>query len=353
MTTTASAAAKTVALVESPTQLLNAVEWAHSSGRAPAEVTAVVLAPRDERTRLQLRTMAAVARDVGLGVHWHEPRLGGAAIARTVRSLAGELAGVDRLVVGDPFSGVMQVLLNIARAEEVVVVDDGTATLEFARQWVTGEHLSRWHAVATESQRRRIRTLARDQIADSIRRRVAPGSGCRLSLYSCLPVDLPRVPVARNDFAWTRGHYPVPRLLPGVDLVGTSLVETGVVDADAYLRGVASLVAEHGVTRYFAHRKESADKLFRITQLGVQVVRPQLPLEIVARVGPVARTVLSFPSTVVHTLPLVLADAGVDLVVCAISDDWYTAGTSARAEEFLGTVTTTARDRHHLAAIAC
>lgn len=346
-------ASKTVALVESATQLLNVVEWAHAAEVRPAEVTAVVLAPRHEMTRLQLRTMAAIAQQVGLQIRWHEPRQGGASTARTVRSLAGELGRTDRLVVGDPFSGAMQVALSVSRAAEVVFVDDGTATLEFARQWVTGEHLTRWHQVKAVDHRRGIRVLAREQIADSVRRRLAPDSGCRLHLFTCLPVDLPGVPQFRNDFAWVRGRYPTPSVRPGADLVGTSLVETGVVDADSYVRGVAGLIQEHGVTRYFAHRKEAADKLARITQLGVLVARPHLPLEIVARRGPVARTVISFPSTVVHTLPLVLADAALEVAVCDISGDWYSRRAPVRSEDFLGGVTASARDRHHLTAVAC
>jgi hypothetical protein len=67
------------------------------------------------------------------------------------------LNGVRRLVVGDPYSGVIQVIISVTRLlSEVTIVDDGTATLEFARQWVAGEQLSRWHRRATPSQRGRL-----------------------------------------------------------------------------------------------------------------------------------------------------------------------------------------------------
>ena len=80
----------------------------------------LILAPRNETSRWQLRSMAQLAREAGLEVRWHEPRLGGAAIARTVRSLAGDLVGVDRLVLGDPFSGVMQVVASSVQVVEVI-----------------------------------------------------------------------------------------------------------------------------------------------------------------------------------------------------------------------------------------
>ena len=341
----------TLALVESPAQLLNVVEWADQVLGGASGLTIVVLAPRSDVSRLQLRAMAALARDTGLAVQWHEPRLGGAPTARTVRSLAALLGEVQRLVVGDPFSGVMQVVISIAKATEVVIVDDGTATMEFARQWRSGEHLLRWHQVA-EPQRRHLGTIARGQIASSVRRRLAPGSGCRLSVFSALPVELGPVPVVRNSFAWTRGRFPRPVLKDTADLVGTSLVETGVVDLRRYLEGVAGIATRYRVDRYFAHRKESETKLSQIRDLGLSVERPALPLEIVARQGWVGRRVVSFPSTVVHTLPLVLADTDAQLVVCDIASDWLTPDAPARSGGFLGEVARAARDRFGLAAVA-
>ena len=341
------------ALVESPAQLLNVVEWAHQAGEPRDDLRVIVLAPTNEVSRRQLRAMSALAREDGLEVLWHEPRLGGAATARTVRSLASELSGVERLVVGDPFSGVLQVVMSISRAPEVVIVDDGTATLEFARQWVAGEHLSRWHTVATPGQRRQISHFARDQISSSVRRRISPESGCRLRLFTSLDVELPKVEIGRNTFAWVRSRFPVPEVKLGSDLIGTSLVETGVVDADAYHGGVASLVEQYAVDRYFAHRKESDAKLSRIEQLGVAVVRPDLPLEIAARLGVLARRLISFPSTVVHTLPLVLVDTPAELLVCDIDEGWYTDRATANSGRFLGQVSASARDRFGLAAVAC
>jgi hypothetical protein len=348
-----SPAPRSLALVESPAQLLNVVEWAAQAGATADDLTVTVLAPVNDVSRRQLRAMSALAREQGLRVTWHEPRLGGAATARTVRSLAAELAGVQRLVVGDPFSGVLQVVMSISRAPEVVIVDDGTATLEFARQWVAGEHLSRWHSVATPGHRRQIGAFARDQVSDSVRRRIGSGSGCRLSLFSSLDVELPRVPVVKNSFAWVRRRFPAPEVKLGADLIGTSLVETGVVDAGHYLRGVASLLDQYAVDRYFAHRKEDTGKLAAIEQLGVAVVRPDLPLEIAARRGVLARRLISFPSTVVHTLPLALADTAAELLVCDIDDSWYTSSASVRSEGFLGQVSSSARHRFGLSAAAC
>lgn len=344
---------KTVALVESPVQLLNVVEWANQPDVDASSLRVVVLAPRNEVTRLQLKAVAALARTASLTVVWSEPRLGGAETARTVRSLSTELSGVERLIIGDPFSGVLQVVMSITRAAEVVIVDDGTATMEFARQWLAGEHLTRWHTVATERHRRQITSFARDQIAASVRRRLSPETGCRLSIFTCMPIVLPRVAVTSNTFSWVRSRFPTPAIKPSADLIGTSLVETGVVERKSYLRGVQSLAEVHSIDRYFAHRKETPDKLAEIETLGLTVVRPELPLEIVVRTGVVGQTLISFPSTVIYTLPLVLSDTSTKLLVCSIADDWFTQQAPARSDRFLGDVTDGARHRFGLSAIAC
>jgi hypothetical protein len=297
--------------------------------------------------------MAQLAREAGLTVGWHEPRLGGAAIARTARALAADLVGVERLVLGDPFSGVMQVVASLYKVAEVVIVDDGTATLEFARQWSTGEHLRRWHRVATPEQQRQITRFARNQIADSLRRRLEPASGCRLVVFSCLPVEVPYATVIRNTYAWLRARHPRPQTKPTADLVGTSLVETGVVTEDDYLAAVASLAGRHGADRYFAHRKEAPAKLARVARLGLRIELPELPLEVCIRDSAVGRLIVSFPSTVVHTLPVVLADTAVELVVCDIEETWFTPAAGDNSRRFLGAVTHSARREHGLANAAC
>ncbi|CAL9507755.1 hypothetical protein [Streptomyces atacamensis] len=339
-------------------QLLNVLEWAHTAyrgdrpegaGKGSGDLTVVVLPPREAMTRGQLRRMAELARDEGIAVRWEEARGGAGAPLRTVASLLGPLRRAERIVVGDPFSRYVQLLLSLARTEGaapdvpggVVVVDDGTATMEFVTQLARGERLVRWHRKGAGGARAALFA----PVSASARRRMTPSAHRRVEVFSSMPVEAPEhVPVVRNDFAWTRARFGPPALTGGTDLVGTSLVETGVVDPERYLEAVASLSRAHGATRYFAHRRESARKLHRIAAgTGLEIVRPDLPLELVARRGPIGRTILSFPSTVVHTLPLALAGTGVTVAVCDVDPAWLTEGASPRARGFLSGVTGTAR----------
>nr|WP_314172213.1 hypothetical protein [Streptomyces sp. DSM 40971] len=346
-----------------------------ASGRPSAGahgLTVVVLSPHDPMTRGQLRRVAELARDEGVTVRWEDARGGPTAPLKTIGSLARELRRARRVVIGDPFSRYVQLLLTLTSARSVVVVDDGTATMEFVSQLAGGERLVRWHRkgsapagvqaaaqavlFAPFARRARSRLIpgasparAADLPADSGER--DEGRVRRVEIFSSMPVDATDkrlrelgVTVSANDFAWTRSRFGPPRLTRGTDLVGTSLVETGVVDLERYLEGVAALARTHGATRYFAHRRESSEKLHRVkSATGLEIVRPDLPLELVARRGPIGRTVVSFPSTVVHTLPLALAGTPVSVAVCEVDRTWFTAGASPRAEGFLSGVTDSAR----------
>jgi hypothetical protein len=184
-------------------------------------------------------------------------------------------------------------------------------------------------------------------------RRMTPTGRRSVEVFTAMPVEAPAgVTVTANTFAWTRALFPSPRPTGGSDLVGTSLVETGVLHEDRYVAAVGDLAAEHGVTRYFAHRKESGEKLRRLErEARVEIVRPDLPLELVARRGPIGARVLSFPSTVVHTLPRVLQGTGVEVVVCDVAPEWFTDRVTDRASGFLSSVTATARGAHGLSSL--
>ncbi|MCM2577906.1 hypothetical protein M1E25_11150 [Streptomyces sp. MTZ3.1] len=352
-----------MAFVESPVQFLNVLEWAHAcalpqpaGGDAPVpeplrpeDITVVVLSPLDPMSRGQLRRMAELARDEGLNVRWEDARGGAAAPFRTVGALAPRLRRARRIVIGDPFSRYVQLLLTLAGAPETVVVDDGTATMEFVSQLTRGERLVRWHRSGRGAGPR---DAVFAPVASLARRRLNVSGNRRVEVFSSMPVEAPDgVVVTANDFAWTRSRFGPPRTTGGADLVGTSLAETGVIDTGRYIDAVAALARDHGATRYFAHRRESAAKLHRLAAVtGLEIVRPDLPLELIARRGPVGATILSFPSTVVHTLPLALEGTGVRVVVFDVAPEWLSDGASPRAEGFLSAVTGTARGVHRVPA---
>ncbi len=335
----------TLALVESPAQLLNVIEWAHHH-HAEKQTRLAVLPPREKTTRMQLEAMVELARDAGLAATWYEPRRSTAAMVAVAWELFPRLVKAKRLVVGDPFSHFVQAVLPLADVSDVVVVDDGTATISFVSQLTRGDRLTRWHLADTG------RDVMVDLLSDHARDFFTPSErdGRTMEVFTAMPVRSPSgTRQTANTFAWTRSRFGPPKLKDTVDVIGTSLVESGVVDDDRYLSGVHAVTQRYGAGRYFAHRRESDAKLSRIAaRTGLKIVRPDVPLEIAVRRGPVSRLMVSYPSTVTHTLPLVLADTGIELAVADVPPAWLQASAPLGASDFLESVTSTARRRHGL-----
>ncbi|MFF7977612.1 hypothetical protein ACFZDK_00565 [Streptomyces sp. NPDC007901] len=123
-------------------------------------------------------------------------------------------------------------------------------------------------------------------------------------------------------------------------MIGSSLAETGLIGTERYAEEVTSIAHQRNVERYYAHRREDPDKLRLLAEYGeLEIVRPELPLELELLRGPVAAELISLPSSVLRTLPLVLAGTGVEITVCAEATTWLRPRTSQRAAAFLDEVT--------------
>ena len=219
----------TLGLVESPAQFLHLIEWCYAEGAAD-RTRAVVLAPRQPHALAQLRELAGFAAEEGLAVDWLEPRASAAAFAGAVRRLRPSVVAARRLVIGDPFSGLIQTLLPAVRAQQVVVVDDGTATMEFAAQYAGRGALRRWDSRPSPLD------LPRAVLGHQARRVLA---GAQLRLFTVMPiVGVPASRLQANRYSWLHGRFAPPRVVGGVDVIGSSLVESGVADRSAYLNRV-------------------------------------------------------------------------------------------------------------------
>jgi hypothetical protein len=342
-----SSSSGSLAVVESPAQLLNVRELAYESPDL-ADVPIAVRAPRTGPSQDQLRALAALAEEAGHPVQWYESRLGRWAPG-AYWALLGRLSDVEQLVIGDPFSGLAQSLFATCRPRPLTLVDDGIAIMEFARRWAAAEPLIRSNPDRPAGGPQPLLGTARDLVAGTARRRLLEGG---VRIFTALPVELPNVEVVPNAYAWTRSRFPEPKVRETADLVGNTLVEAGVVGPERYLAGVRALVTQHRVGRYVAHPKEGAEKLARVTGLGLEVVRPDLPLELMVRRGPVGARMLSFPDAVLHTLPLVLAETRVEVLVCEVGPDWYRPEAPDETVDILTRLSDTAKAEHGLRTVS-
>ncbi len=325
-----------VALVESATQLLNVAEWAQAAGDAPTP-RIVVLAPTDVQSLRQLGRVADDVRAIGIRVDIRPVRVAGPGLPIRAAGVLADVARADWLIIGDPFSRYIHTVLPVARAAHVVIVDDGTATWDYATCVDSGAPLIRWNRPVARAKRHAVRAT----------RRLSPSRRRNVDVFSCLHGATPVGAIAHlNSYAWTRSRWR-PEVIDGqLDLLGTSLVGTGVIERRPYLDAIANQARAGAALRYIAHRRESENLVAEIATIpNVRVLRADQPAEILLRKGPVGRQVIAFPSTAAHTVPIVLADVDVRVSVLAVEPGWFTAQASARARSFVARIAAEARPR--------
>lgn len=323
-----------LALIESPVQLLHLLEWRHRRRAGTAQV--VVLAPKQGHARSQISAVAALAGPTELTVSWLDPRLSRGALLRSLLQLRRLVSRVDELIVGDPFSGLIQALLPSVRASRVIVLDDGTATIDFVNLLESRGPLLRWAGQPNRPDR-----SLRRPLANRATRFFTPRSGRALELFTVMPVSPSlEVEVTRHTYEWTRQTFGPPKLNGTVTVVGSSLVESGILRHDAYLAAIeAAIAGEHTEGLYFAHRNESSRKLRSVAErTGMRIVQLAFPLEIELCRGPVGSRVVCFPSTPAYSLPHILRGTGAQVQVVDIQASWLRPDAGPRATEFLESI---------------
>jgi hypothetical protein len=320
---------RTLALVESATQLINAAEWAHDSGE-DANTNIIVLAPNDCESVRQINGVADAARASGLSVAVLPVRARRPAAPVFGARVLAAVARANQLVIGDPFSRYIHTLLPAAQADQVVIVDDGTATWDYAACIESGAPLMRWTHPSANARPAAIRAT----------RLLTPSPRRSIDVFTCLRDATPVGAVGLvNRYRWIRSQHTPEVIDDQVDVLGTSLVDSGVVERHAYLDAVAMLARAGTPVRYVAHRREAEHLVAEIATIdNVRVVRPDRPVEMLLRQGPVARELIAFPSTAAHTLPVVLCDLDVRLRVQPIAASWFTPQATQRARSFVARI---------------
>ncbi len=301
-----------VAWVESPLQLVNAIEHAHASGES-----------MDILVRAGVPTLDEVADAVASSLPPSATLEKGHASA--LRSRAGR---ARRLLAGDVYSGQLRAVLAGGFVQELVIVDDGAAMLTLAEQMARGDAVTRpandegrpMRLLGAAASRRvralmaRSRVTVRTAYADSESVQALAALGAR---------------VLRNDYAWTRSA--AGRLsedISGTVVVGSAMVADSLVRPERYRAWLESLAHEADLT-YLPHRRESAahvDDYARIP--GLRVYRPGLALELVLAQQPGLTRVVTLPSSVLATLAHILPTT-VALDLAPVPDDWWTSNAAA------------------------
>lgn len=298
--------------VESPLQLLSAIE-AHGAGLLG---TTSRIHPRGGTTTLDATLSELIAR-APEGVQF---------APATQTPPAPAFSGARRWVTGDAYSGrVQRALLGHIAVKEVVIIDDGLATLGLIKTLVADEPTPLVRPRATPSAARR--ALG---IASWYRLRALARAG-RLLVFTALPVD----PVVAGKFLALGGHLeshrfewlgtqPVTeRIHEPTVVVGSAMAADGLIQAEPYLRWLQSLTAD-GPVAYFPHRRESAAFLEKLAGHELVTVRTHtIPIEMRLRALRSGQVVRALPSTALPSLRLLLGESGIRIFGKDIPATWW------------------------------
>ncbi|MEO5877804.1 MAG: hypothetical protein ABIS86_03995 [Streptosporangiaceae bacterium] len=295
------------AWVESPLQLLSAIEARHAG----------ILGPVDLLARAGSEPLRATVEELR--------RLGlpeGATIGFGGRATPAR----GTWAVGDAFSGQVQGRLVTGRPERILLVDDGLATLHLlgllAGPW-------RQPLVRARAQAGPVRRLLGSLAGARLRSAARNG---RVVVFTGLPVPFTVLTRARrigitvltHDFPYLRSLPADPPPAETKVLLGTSLVHNGLVDRVAFLSWVEAQVADEPVA-YYPHRRECPQVLELLrADPRVTLVERGLPVELSLRSLTAEHRVLSLPSTALTSLRVLLGPDGPQIEGVTVPAAWWT-----------------------------
>lgn len=303
--------------VESPLQLLSAIE-AHGAGLLGRTST---IHPRGGTTMLDA-TLHTLMDQAPPGVSF-------APAAPNPPPLASSTA--YRWATGDAYSGrVQRALLGRIGAGEIIIIDDGLATLGLLASLVAEEPVALIRPRATPTAARRAMG-----IACWFRLRALARAG-RLLVFTGLPVHAALASrfteigghLEGHGFEWL-GTQPVGERIPeSTVVVGSALAADGLIREEPYLQWLVQLT-DDGPLAYFPHRRETPGFLERLAAHSLVHVREHtIPIEMRLRSLRRGQQVRALPSTAVPSLRLLLGANGIRVSGHSIPPDWWTTDAS-------------------------
>ena len=312
-------------LVKSPLQLLNAIEAKHHFELDDKNCYLLIMGDRKSYSQLMKLVIASqqwsnvvLLNRVGLvaGNPWavcdnlgdidklRKTLLRSSLFSiRRLNRLARAIKDVKYVFIGNNNSPLMRHFANSLDHQQTVLLDDGTATLDIARQRMEGQVAPKPSKLS-----KRIR-LAAKRIFQKLNAR-QPENVVFFTAYKIAVTGADRV--ISNDFAYLRNRALGLKATETVYFLGSPLSEVGIVSEDKYLesmRRVKKYYAGKDVL-YVSHRRESPEKLARLkSEYGFELACFDYPVEYqLAFVGPRPVELASFISSALDNCRLIFED---------------------------------------------
>lgn len=245
-----------------------------------------------------------------------------------LRRLAKSVQSLKKVFVGDVGNPLMRHFVNLANPCETLALDDGTATLEYARSRAGrgskrgGKRFSKRFKMVCK----RVLLGMRDE---------------RLSLVTFFSVyDLAVAApdrFERCDYSYLRTRASELKTFEGVFFLGSPLVEAEVLTEDELFWHLSKVSVQLGSipVLYVAHRRECADRLQRIHEMtGWDVEKFAYPIEYqLAIKGPYPQILASFSSSALENCRL-LFGSRLYIRVFRFNPKFFAAGTGPKGQGY-------------------
>ncbi|HEY9050507.1 MAG TPA: hypothetical protein VIQ03_03115 [Gammaproteobacteria bacterium] len=317
---------KNIFLVKSPLQLLNAIEAKHYFQLNDNDCFLIIMG--DRKSYPQMMSLATLDHQwssivlmnrVGLFLSnpWFAKKdLGNIDKLRksflrssifTIRRLnrlSKTISDVERVFIGDNNNPFMRHFVNSVKHKDTIFLDDGTATLEIARQRLEGG-LER----APQKLHKKVK-LAAKRIFQGLKNHQAD----KVIFFTAYKIEV-RKPdqLIINKFAYLRQKVRSMNTDDAVYFLGSPLSEVGLMSEKSYVDQLGIVRSKYAGKDfvYVAHRRESKQKLDVIQKLlDVRVSFFNYPVEYqFAIIGPHPEIVVSFITSALDNLNIILGDS--------------------------------------------
>jgi len=314
---------KSVFLIKTPLQLLNAVEAKSHFNLKSDDCVLIIMG--DRKSQPQILNLANVMNEWGcvivlnnINIFFGNPfefvdssffkkiwqsRIFSRSFFNVYRlnKISRHLGEVEYVFIGYARYIYMKHFVNIVKHKKTIVLDDGHATIELAKE-------RRKKLVANIKFKKKLKLLAKryfqgikDQDKESL---------CFFTIYDVL-LDV-NDQLIKNNFSHIRSSISEIGLKSEVYFLGSPISESGIMSQDDYIEHLARVRDYYKDSKltYIAHRRESPDSLKRIEQdLNINVVLFEYPIEYqLAIIGPRPRILASFISSALDSCRMIFGN---------------------------------------------
>ena len=284
-----------VVIVETPLQMLNAIEASFSLNLGNTILVIITSPPFPEEVFRPLLAFTKWHRIIFFHLIHHAPVFNSSILGKTISERLNEylkecrqlakrrkfdnlikpMANVENLVIGNYLSGYMRHCANRLRPRHLYLIDDGTDTLRVAKLRTEQEVHDDEGQLSCF---RKFKNIIRASFVDWDIRQASS-----LTFFTSYNLGLkPGDRLVRNEYSFFRSMLKQSELRNEVYFLGQPLAEDGYLYKEEYLSYISKIAQYYGGRKliYVTHKRESSQMIDAIRKMGLPVTSFRLPIEV-------------------------------------------------------------------------